>query len=89
MQRELRCQKPTPWGRLPEVALRKRRNCLNDKDNYLKTAELPTQQNANMIDGIMNNAPMVPAVPVPAPVKKSPDRVKEIPHKRRFKELER
>lgn len=29
---------------------------MQDKDNYLKTAELSTEQNYNHIDGILNNA---------------------------------
>ena len=31
-------------------------------DNYLKTAEISTEQNYNMVDGIMNNTPPVPTV---------------------------
>ena len=38
---------------------------MSDNQNPLKTAELATEQNGNMIDGIMNNAPLVPAVPAP------------------------
>ena len=34
---------------------------MQDKDNYLRNAELSTKQNYNMIDGIPNNAPL----PVP------------------------
>lgn len=30
---------------------------MNEKDNYLKTADHSTEQNCNMIDGILNNAP--------------------------------
>lgn len=31
---------------------------MNEKDNYLRTAELSAEQNCNMIDGILNNAPL-------------------------------
>jgi len=59
----------------------------NAQNNYLKNAELSTEQNANMIDGIMNNAPLSPALPIPAvpPL----DKVKEIPRKKRSRELDR
>ena len=30
---------------------------MQEKDNYLKNAELSTEQNYNMIDGVLNNAP--------------------------------
>ena len=30
---------------------------MHEKDNYLKTAELSTEQNCNMIDGVPNNTP--------------------------------
>ena len=32
---------------------------MHEKDNYLKTAELSTEQNCNMIDGVPNNTPDV------------------------------
>jgi len=60
---------------------------MQNKDNYLKTAELSTEQNTNMIDGILgNNAPLAPPVPVPEipPL----DKVKEPPAKRRSRERE-
>lgn len=58
---------------------------MNDKDNYLKTAELSTEQNTNMIDGILgNNAPMTPPVPEVKPL----DKVREHPPKRRSRERE-
>ena len=60
---------------------------MDDKDNTLKTAELSTEQNVNMIDGISNNAPMAP--PVPVPEVKPADKVKEIPRKKRSRELEK
>ena len=28
---------------------------MHEKDNYLRTAELATEQNCNMIDGVPNN----------------------------------
>lgn len=33
---------------------------MHEKDNYLKTAELSTEQNCNMIDGVPNNTPIQP-----------------------------
>ena len=62
---------------------------MNDKDNYLKNAELSTEQNYDMIDGIPNNIalPVPPSVPVPE--EKPLDRVKESPRRRRSRELER
>ena len=33
---------------------------MHEKDNYLKTAELSTEQNQNMIDGVPNNTPLPP-----------------------------
>ncbi len=59
---------------------------MQEKDNYLRNAELSTEQNYNMIDGIPNNAPL----PVPqARLEERPkDRVKEPPAKRRSRERE-
>jgi len=60
---------------------------MNEKDNYLQTAELSTEQNCNMIDGILgNNAPLIP--PIPVPEVKPLDKVKEPPRKRRSRERE-
>lgn len=56
---------------------------MQEKDNYLKNAELSTEQNYNMIDGIPNNAP--PA-PVPEPGREPLDKVKEPPRKKRSRE---
>jgi len=63
---------------------------MDDKDNYLKNAELSTEQNYDMIDGIPNNIalPVPPSVPV-VPEVKPLDRVKEPPRRRRSRELER
>lgn len=54
---------------------------MNEKDNYLYTAELSEEQNNNMLDGILNN---LPPSPLPKGLeKKELDRVKEPPaHKR-------
>ena len=61
-------------------------NILNEKDNYLNTAELSGEQNTNMLDGILNNAPLAPSVPVPEipPL----DKVKEQPPRKRSRERE-
>lgn len=60
-----------------------------DKNNYLKNAELSTEQNCNMIDGIPNNTalPIPPSVSVPEV--KPLDRAKEPPRRKRSRELER
>lgn len=59
---------------------------MNEKDNYLHTAELSAEQNDNMLDGILNN---LPPSPLPkGPEKKELDRVKELPHHRRSRERE-
>lgn len=58
---------------------------MQEKDNYLKNAELSTEQNYNMIDGIPNNT--APSVSPPEAVK-SLDKVKEPPAKRRSRERE-
>jgi hypothetical protein len=50
-----------------------------DKDNYLKNAELATEQNYNIIDGILNNTPSE---------EKPADKVTEPPAKRRSRERE-
>ena len=57
---------------------------MNDKDNYIKNAELGTEQNYNMIDGILNNTDTVPA-----PEDKRLDRVKLPTEKKRSRGLER
>jgi hypothetical protein len=62
---------------------------MNDKDNYLKNAEFSTEQNYDMIDGILNNTalPVPPSVPV---LEEKPlDKVKEPPRRKRSRELER
>lgn len=59
---------------------------MTEKDNYLKTAELSTEQNYNMIDGIPNNAPL--PVPQAREEEKPKDRVIEPPLKKRSRERE-
>lgn len=58
---------------------------MQEKDNYLKNAELSTEQNYNMIDGILNNAPPVVQA---RPEEKPKDRVIEPPRKKRSRERE-
>ena len=55
-----------------------------EKYDPLKSAELTTAQNYNMIDGILNNGP----APVLPPEEKPLDKVREIPPKRRSRERE-
>lgn len=54
------------------------------QDNPLKTVELSTEQNYNMIDGLLNNGQILP----PQPPEKPVDKVREIPPKRRSRERE-
>ena len=60
---------------------------MHEKDNYLKTAELSTEQNCNMIDGVPNNTP------IPQKLRrrngKPLDKVKEPKERRKGRELER
>ena len=55
-----------------------------EKDNYLKTAELSTEQNQNMLDGVPNNTPLPPELD-----KKPLDKVKEPKERRKGRKLER
>lgn len=57
---------------------------MNQKDNPLQTVELSTEQNANMIDGIINNTPPQ----LPQPEDRPPDKVRERPDPRRSRERE-
>lgn len=57
---------------------------MNEKDNYLRTVELSTEQNYNMIDGIINNTPPQ----LPQPEDKPLDKVREYPNSRRSRERE-
>lgn len=60
---------------------------MNQENNHLKNAELSTEQNYNMIDGIPNNAPLAP--PASMQKKKPLDKVKEQTRQNRSQELER
>lgn len=55
---------------------------MEQKNNPLQSAELSTEQNTNMIDGIFNNAP-------PIPEEKPLDKVKPPTRKSRTWERER
>lgn len=55
---------------------------MQEKHNYLKNAELATEQNENMIDGILNN------ISLPVPEEKPPNRVKEPPCPKRSRQRE-
>ena len=57
---------------------------MHEQDNPLKTVELSTEQNNNMIDGLLNNAPALP----PQPPEKVLDKVKEPPIKHRSRAWE-
>jgi len=59
---------------------------MTDKENYLQAAELSSEQNYNMIDGIPNNAPSFPLAP--APERMPLDKVKELPQRKRSRERE-
>ena len=58
---------------------------MKDKDNYLKNAELATEQGYGMIDGIINNLPPAQQAQEEKPL----DKVKEPPKKKRCLERER
>ncbi|MBS6956228.1 MAG: DUF4316 domain-containing protein [Enterocloster asparagiformis] len=58
---------------------------MQEKYNPLKSAELSTEQNYNMIDGIPNN---MPPAPVPPEREKPLDKVKEPPRHKRSRERE-
>ena len=47
---------------------------MHEQDNPLKTVELSTEQNYNMIDGLLNNGPSLP----PQPPEKELDKVKAV-----------
>lgn len=55
-----------------------------EQDNSLKTVELSTEQNYNMIDGLLNNAQAL----LHKPPEKELDKVKEPPNKHRSRERE-
>jgi hypothetical protein len=54
---------------------------MNGKGNYLRNAELSTEQNYIMIDGVLNYAPSMPD-------EKPLDKVKEPPPRKRSRERE-
>lgn len=58
---------------------------MQEKDNPLKSAELSAEQNYNMIDGVLNNMPPAPVLPVQ---EKPLDKVKEPPKHKRSRERE-
>jgi hypothetical protein len=62
---------------------------MNEKDNYLKSAELSTEQNYDMIDGIPNNTALPVSPSAPVLEEKPLDKVKEPPRRKRSWELER
>ena len=55
-----------------------------EQDNLLKTVELSTEQNYNMIDGLLNNGPALS----PQPPKNELNKVKETSNKHRSRERE-
>ena len=57
---------------------------MHKQDNPLKTVELSTEQNYNMIDGLLNNTPAL----LPQPREKERDKGKEPPKKHRSRECE-
>lgn len=57
---------------------------MTEKYDPLRSAELTTEQNYNMIDGIPNNSPPR----VVSPEEKPLDKVREIPPKRRSRDRE-
>ena len=59
---------------------------MHEKDNYLKTAELSTEQNCNMIDGVPNNTPIPPTPPELDA--KTKDKGKKPTERRKRRELE-
>ena len=59
----------------------------NKDNNNLNTPEATNEPGTNF-DGILNNTPPT-APPVPVPEVKAADKVKEIPRRKRSRELER
>lgn len=58
------------------------------ENNPLKTAELSQEQNTNQIDGIINNLPAPPPLPVLPALVVDTDKVKEPPRRARSRERE-
>ena len=59
---------------------------MDEKENYNRNAELDTEQNYNMIDGVISNFPLPPVL---ALEDKPLDRVKPPTEKKRSRERER
>ena len=59
-----------------------------EKYNPLESAELTQEQNTNQIDGIINNLPAPPPLPVLLPPEPETDKVKEPPRRSRSRERE-
>lgn len=59
-----------------------------EKYDPLKSAELSQEQNYNQIDGILNNLPAPPPLPVLLPPEPETDKVKEPPRRARSRERE-
>ncbi len=60
---------------------------MHEKDNDPATAEISTEQNCNMIDGVPNHTPIQPS---PPELDAKPlDKVKEPKERRKGRELER
>lgn len=57
---------------------------MSEKYNPIESAELSTEQNANMIDGVFNNQPHA----LPPEPEKPLDKVKEPPRRTRSRERE-
>lgn len=58
---------------------------MEEKYNPLKNAEMAAEQNYNLIDGMINNLPILP---LPPEKEKELDKVKEPPNKHRSRERE-
>ena len=61
-----------------------RRLSVVENCSYLRATKFSTEQNYNMIDGLLNNGPALP----PQPPEKELDKVKEPPNKHRSRERE-
>ena len=59
-----------------------------ENENPLKSAELSLEQNYNQIDGVLNNLPAPPPLPVLLPPEPDTDKVKEPPRRWRSRERE-
>jgi len=57
---------------------------MTNNNNPMKSVELSNEQNTNMIDGLINNMPLIPH----APHEKQLDKVKEQTQSKRSRERE-